>query len=60
MEELKNSPLYELVDTERAGLEELRFDARIKIIAKRMKKEGVDAEIIMKATGLKKSEIKKL
>jgi DNA repair protein RadC len=60
MKELRNSGMYELVEREKAGLNELRLLENKLAIATSLKKSGVDVEIIMKSTGLKKSQINKL
>ena len=64
MEELKESPLYDLVDNERAGLLELKIEAgrgrERRMIAKKMKAGGISIEVIRKMTGLKKAEIENL
>jgi DNA repair protein RadC len=60
MNELRNSGMYELVERERAGLNELRLLENKLAIATSLKKSGVDVEIIMQSTGLKKSQINKL
>jgi DNA repair protein RadC len=64
MEELRKSGRYELVDRERQELNnlkiELAIDNRNKEVATKLKNAGVDIEVIVKATGLKKVEINRL
>ena len=45
---------------ERQGIEEAGFDKGVKSIAKKMKQNNIDIEIIIKCTGLTKEEIEKL
>lgn len=68
MDELKNTGKYELLDSEKVAMrkwkEEYEREKAIEKnnleIAKKMKENGVDVDIIKKCTGLRKSEINKL
>ena len=68
MDELKNTGKYELLDSEKVAMrkwkEEQEREKAIEKnsleIAKKMKDDGVDIEIIKKYTGLRKSDINKL
>ncbi len=64
MDELRQSGRYELIDKEKGWLQEMKIEAEREkerhVIATKLKKAGVDIETIRKATGLKKTEIKKL
>jgi DNA repair protein RadC len=60
MKELRNSGMYELVEREKAGLNELRILETKLAIATNLKREGASVDLIMKSTGLKKSQINKL
>jgi DNA repair protein RadC len=64
MDQLRKSGRYELIDRERAQLNEIKFEMerdkeRVRI-ATNLKASGVDTETIKKATGLKKVEINRL
>ncbi len=64
MDELRQSGRYELIDKEKSWLQEIKIEAEREkerhAIAAKLKKAGVDIETIKKATGLTKTEIKKL
>ncbi len=68
MDELKNTGKYELLDSEKVAMrkwkEEQEREKAIEKnsleIAKKMKDDGVDVDIIKKYTGLRKSDINKL
>lgn len=68
LNELKKNGRYELIDIEKAALksfkEEMEKEQAVKDnnlkIAKKLKKEGLDDKFIIKVTGLKKWDIKKL
>ena len=68
MDELQKSGLFEIMGPERQELEQFKIDTEKKRakkensleIAKKLKAQGVDAEIIKKATGLSLKEIGKL
>ena len=68
MDELKNTGKYELLDSEKVAMrkwkEEYEREKAIEKnnleIAKKMKENGVDVDIIKKCTGLRKSDINKL
>ncbi|MFD1000358.1 JAB domain-containing protein [Ohtaekwangia kribbensis] len=64
MDELRQSGRYELIDKEKGWLQEMKIEAEVakkmNKVAANFKKLGVDIETIRKATGLTKTEIKKL
>lgn len=64
MDELRQSGRYELIDKEKGWLQEMKIEAEREkerhAIAANFKKLGVDIETIKKATGLTKTEIKRL
>lgn len=68
MDQLKKSGLFEIMGPERKELEQWKIDTEKKrarkeerqIVAKKLKAQGVDVDIIKKATGLSDSVIKKL
>ncbi|WP_431121050.1 JAB domain-containing protein [Flagellimonas flava] len=68
MDKLKNSGLFEIMGPERKELEQWKIDTEKKRaikqnkleIAKKMKAEGLDSEIIKKITGLSDAEIARL
>jgi DNA repair protein RadC len=64
MDELRQSGRYELIDKEKGWLQEMKLEAerdkRTREVAANLIKAGVDIDTIKKATGLTKTEIKKL
>jgi len=64
MKELRNSGLYEIVERDKIALNEIKIEGERRKertqIAKELKKAGVDIDTIVKATGLRKGEIKSL
>ncbi len=64
LDELKQSGRYELIDKEKGWLQEMKIEAERdkerSAIATKLKKAGVDIDTIKQATGLTKTEIKKL
>src|SRR5690606_21008762 len=68
IDELKNTGKYELLDSEKAAMrkwkeeqeKEKAIEKNSLEIAKKMKDDGVDVDIIKKYTGLRKSDINKL
>jgi DNA repair protein RadC len=64
MDELRQSGRYELIDKEKGWLQEVKIEAEVakkmNEVAANFKKLGVDIETIKKATGLTKTEIKRL
>ncbi len=64
MDELRRSGRYELIDKEKGWLQEMKVEAEVakkmNEVAANFKKLGVDIETIKKATGLTKTEIKRL
>ena len=64
LRELKQSGRYELIDKEKGWLQEMKLEAelakKMTEVAISLKKMNVDIEAIKKATGLTKTEIKRL
>jgi DNA repair protein RadC len=64
MDELRQSGRYELIDKEKSWLQEMKVEAEVakkmREVAISLKKANVDIEAIKNATGLKKTEIKRL
>ncbi|MEO1032770.1 MAG: JAB domain-containing protein [Bacteroidota bacterium] len=65
IEELQQSGLFEIVDSDRTALKEWRIktekERAVKLeIAKNLKDQGIDTDTIKKATGLTKWDIRKL
>ena len=63
--ELQNSGLFEIVDSQKKALEDWRIktekERSVKLeIAKNLKKQDIDIDVIKKATGLTKWDIRKL
>ena len=64
MDQLRQSGRYELIDKEKGWLQEMKLEAerdkRTREVAANLIKAGVDIETIKKATGLTKTDIKRL